>query len=1182
MNDRSDVPRAGQGAVSDKFVQINQDIPYRSVLATGFGIAVGVGVMAMLGRFVISYDPRESVVGYLLLVLFVIPFLLTYGERVEAQEGHGGLYSLVRERYGLTLAFLVGWLELAGYTVIIVLLARVVASYGLTVYGAFGEELVIPVSWLTIGIVLMLILFMVAGIHGSRKLNTALAFAGLIFMVILGVISLMHYRQDLSRFPATLATIAPFKLSALLLGSFWGVVMLFGVRHRVQKSGENAIARVGSTIMLITIGLGLLLSVAIVPFAPSDLLAAVLTVNERATIVFSGEPIYTVLIGLFSILIALMGLSRGLEACVEVMAQMTADGYFPPSFNYRLRQAIFPPLLFVALLAIPLALFTTTAIVLGMATAFLLWATILIHFPDVLRSEPRLPAQRSIRLPYHPLFPALTVVAATLGAVNLPFDALKWAGVWLLVGGALLGLYSHSRALEKRATKRTFSEEKAPSATEAFQRTRPSGAAVLAFVRGPEDMSHMIGLGARLAKSIDASLIVMQIAQVPDEFSEAERRERGAQAWRALAARMREIPLPVSEVAVRPMVRVAQDVISGLINAAEELQPQYLLISPRFMADDPAQNLEEYDEILRNAAGHVVFLNRFPPDDKLERIAIFIDTGIQSAATLTLANAFLSKDGLLEVIHALSAGASKADEAKTLAHLRSILQANGLDEHRVRISLLRGRSLEEAVEEAARRADLLLLGANKNFMTRRAVFGGANAHLFQHSSAAIMLVARREKIRFAWLSRLWEALTRPLPKLTLEERLEAAQNILSGADPTVDFFILILLSAGIATYGLLQNSGAVIIGAMLVAPLMSPIVAIAMSMVRGRVKTLGLAVQATAQGVLLAISVGAILTFFSPIKEPTNEIMGRVSPNLLDLSIAFLSGAAGAYAMSRKSIASALPGVSIAVALVPPLAVVGFGFATADLNIAFGALLLFSTNLVAIVLAASLVFIALDFLTTEKQTWAEIIRGLKVTLAFLVIVMFILGWVTYDTVSNQRRLRAIDQVLNQNLYSQSFRPLEIKVTGNRKGYVIKATLLGYDKPLSSSQVERLGEELEKAVGAPVTVDLTAIAAQTETFDFDAALTMTRLEEAASEAIEALPVQILDIKSEPIIPEGYRMTISVMEFEPNAFTAATVAELENALSQQFTTPIELQVYVIPVEKLESRSGAPPDAEPTSGK
>ena len=182
---------------------------------------------------------------------------------------------------------------------------------------------------------------------------------------------------------------------------------------------------------------------------------------------------------------------------------------------------------------------------------------------------------------------------------------------------------------------------------------------------------------------------------------------------------------------------------------------------------------------------------------------------------------------------------------------------------------------------------------------------------------------------------------------------------------SVSYWLQVLLAAGIATLGLVLNSPAVIIGAMLISPLMGSILASGLALAVGDVI---LVLRATINLILscgLAIAFAILLVSLLPFKEMTSEIMARTQPNLLDLMVALFSGAVGSVAIcqEQKGVATSLPGVAIAVALMPPLCVVGYGlglvFSVANSNglqVAMGGGLLFFTNLVAIVFTAMLVF----------------------------------------------------------------------------------------------------------------------------------------------------------------------------------------------------------------------------------
>lgn len=196
----------------------------------------------------------------------------------------------------------------------------------------------------------------------------------------------------------------------------------------------------------------------------------------------------------------------------------------------------------------------------------------------------------------------------------------------------------------------------------------------------------------------------------------------------------------------------------------------------------------------------------------------------------------------------------------------------------------------------------------------------------------------------------------------------------------VNYWLELFAAAGIATVGLALNSPAVIIGAMLISPLMSPILAMGLSLATGdfilAIRSMTNLLLSSVSAVLLA----TILVYLLPFKEVTTEIANRTNPNLLDLVVALFSGAIGSLSTCKpvKGIVNAIPGVAIAVALMPPLCVVGHGIGISvshnfngGIRVATGGGLLFITNLVAISFMAMLVFLLLHIDTNHVK---EVVR----------------------------------------------------------------------------------------------------------------------------------------------------------------------------------------------------------------
>jgi uncharacterized hydrophobic protein (TIGR00271 family) len=280
------------------------------------------------------------------------------------------------------------------------------------------------------------------------------------------------------------------------------------------------------------------------------------------------------------------------------------------------------------------------------------------------------------------------------------------------------------------------------------------------------------------------------------------------------------------------------------------------------------------------------------------------------------------------------------------------------------------------------------------------------------------------------------------------------------------------LSAIIATYGLLQGSTAVIIGAMLVAPLFTPILALSLAIVQGDIRLIRLAIEAALKGIVLAVGLAVALSALSPLRVVTNEIAVRTSPNLFDLAVALASGAAGAYALAREDVAAALPGVAIAAALVPPLGVMGVGLALGDSNITLGSTLLFTTNLIAITLAGSITLILLGFRPAAgEEREARLRLGLVTSIVLLVAITIPLAVVFIDAVQESSVSQRIDQVFSTqfaNSPSVDIVSLDFDLSGDR--VEIWATL-NTRQPATEELAEVLQSELREALNRQVELHL---------------------------------------------------------------------------------------------------------------
>jgi uncharacterized hydrophobic protein (TIGR00271 family) len=265
--------------------------------------------------------------------------------------------------------------------------------------------------------------------------------------------------------------------------------------------------------------------------------------------------------------------------------------------------------------------------------------------------------------------------------------------------------------------------------------------------------------------------------------------------------------------------------------------------------------------------------------------------------------------------------------------------------------------------------------------------------------AEIQALAKR---RLSWL--------RPLLTETEQEHVVwlAKDTVL----PTLDYFVLLVVAALLASLGLLLNSSAVVIGAMLVAPLMQPIIALGIGLCTARLNLMRKAIVTIGLSVMVVLIVGFLAGIFIAPDAATKEMLGRAYPSLLDAAVALASGFIGAYATARKDIPAALAGVAIAAALVPPICTVGLSMAIFEPRLAIGAGLLFITNLVCITVTTGAVFFWMGMRPTRLNSKTRRIRYATLLSGMLCILLLVGGLLNYTRKPSverisETRLRAV-------------------------------------------------------------------------------------------------------------------------------------------------------------------------------
>jgi uncharacterized hydrophobic protein (TIGR00271 family) len=292
------------------------------------------------------------------------------------------------------------------------------------------------------------------------------------------------------------------------------------------------------------------------------------------------------------------------------------------------------------------------------------------------------------------------------------------------------------------------------------------------------------------------------------------------------------------------------------------------------------------------------------------------------------------------------------------------------------------------------------------------------------------------------------------------------------------FGVLMALATALATFGVAADSTAVVIGAMLIAPLMTPILATGSALLHGwpgrALRSSALVLGATVGAITIAWMLAAFIPDLTTVVA-NDEVTSRTAPNLIDLAIAIAAGAAGAFAVTRPDISETLPGVAVAIALVPPLAAIGVTLHAGNGEQALGALLLYTTNLVAILAMASIVFVLTGYAAWSRLRSEQLrVRASYATVAAGVVLLLIPLGLTARSVIREASVQRTSQELVDDWLGDSpdLRLTELEVSGRR----VMVTLQGPGEAPPSQQLhdsltDELGETVLEVRVVPEVLDI---------------------------------------------------------------------------------------------------------------
>lgn len=408
-------------------------------------------------------------------------------------------------------------------------------------------------------------------------------------------------------------------------------------------------------------------------------------------------------------------------------------------------------------------------------------------------------------------------------------------------------------------------------------------------------------------------------------------------------------------------------------------------------------------------------------------------------------------------------------------------------------------------------------------------------------------------------------------------QVDVLEKVAGDTDSSGRYLFLCLMSAGIAILGLLQASPAVVIGAMLLSPLMSPIVGAGLALAVGDIAWLRQCGRTLLMGMLVAVLFSALIVVLSPIQTVTTEIAARTRPNLFDLLVALFSGLAGAYATIRGR-EGTIVGVAIATALMPPLAVVGFGLATFNGTVAGGALMLLITNLMTIGLSAAVMARFYGFSTslTKEQSRLQVVGIFGAFIVLAVPLGLSLSQIAWESRTSSEARGQLAQA-----FPPKSRLTQVDIDFDAHPLAITASVL---TPALNSQAERqVAAGLERTLGRAVAVHIDQYKVGTDPAAAEQAAVASARNAAVSETQSREIARLVDrmalaagvSPNEIIVDRERRIALVRARSMPGA-GLATYRELERRIGEEAPRwSVRLRPPVLPLPEVRMLEDGEPD-------
>lgn len=591
---------------------------------------------------------------------------------------------------------------------------------------------------------------------------------------------------------------------------------------------------------------------------------------------------------------------------------------------------------------------------------------------------------------------------------------------------------------------------------------------VLLVIRDREKALKMLQWGLQFAKGQETGLDLLLLDEgdtVPDMLWQAWSERSVVDEWRHIEKTLESEP----EVEIRVAHSCSISHYKSIFRAVKSAKPS-LLIAGLHSSENTEVDNKLANQLLEELLCTVMILRVTEGETDDKEILLPCSGGANSRQALRLVASSMGQ-GVTALFVEPDADDVSADVGEV--RLRKILYRAGLDPDSVKHKIVVSDDVSSAIGEAARDGDygLILIGASGAGTIKRKLFGTIPEKILRsHCSMDIGVIrgARPVGHRVREVLERWLQLS--IPQLRRSERVSLFGEIQEKARWSFDFGALMILATAIAGLGLLSNSGAVVIGAMLVAPLMMPLLGGGLALVQGNWPLWKRCQTAVIFGFLSALVIGVLLGVVANLLDMpmTDQLAARGEPTILDLGVAFVSGIAASYCLARPKLSGALAGVAIAAALVPPIATTGISLALGAYQVTMGSSLLFGTNVVAIVLGAAVSFFFAGIRGRESASgvWAK-----RIFIVFALLMAGLLVPLSSILVSRIAGPRDLELVMDSvaELAEETVRVVQVRRGGYEGGVLLLEVSVEAEEAVSPQFVKELALQAQRCLGQEVRV-----------------------------------------------------------------------------------------------------------------